>query len=142
MDQNKSDSEHMLLLTPFIPERRMTTVKKRKIFLIFFASRNVLMKEIPIFALPGTMKLASLELTFENNCYKTIHTMSKQKINIHNKCNTINSFQLEIADIIILYGNTKISQGSILESNKTVGIQVSIGYDGYDNVNKYRDIDS
>ena len=57
--------------------------------------------------------------------------MIEQKIIIYNKYNKLNSFQLEITNIIILDGSITISHRSMLKNNKAAGIYVSVCYVGY-----------
>ena len=63
--------------------------------------------------------------------------MSKRRIEVSNRYDTIDSFQFKTADIIILDRNIQISWGLIMRTNKAVEFQVLIGYMGYHSENKY-----
>ena len=76
-----------------------------------------------IVSLSDTRKERLLYYTSEEECFIILHWMCKRIIELSNKCNTIDTFQLKIAYIIILDRNITIFRGSIVRTNKAVNIQ-------------------
>ena len=130
----RNDENHIVLPQSFITKKRMNCIR--------LVTENVLKKinidgnfdsdnVYAIFSLQGMKKEKFIHHTLEPKKITIIHSMSKRRIEVINKKEETESFQLEKGEILILDGNTKISRSSIEKTDKAVEIQVSIGYIGY-----------
>ena len=131
----RNDENHIVLHQSFITKKRMNCIRvvTENVIKKFnidgnFDSDNV----YAIFSLQGMKKEKFIHHTLEQKKITIIHSMSKRRIEVINKKEETESFQLETGEILILDGNTKVSRSSIEKTDKAVEIQVSIGYIGYE----------